>query len=152
MFFSKIVSASLGLCSLLSSAAAYTNPIRNPGGVSSCMILSATARTDVTQGDPQISWFDGYYYLISTEWTNLQLSRATTIEGLKTATPRVIYEDSTPNRCCSVWAPEIHYFDGAWYLYYTAGNANNLDDQRMHVLKGMSMHIFLLYMPILTTI
>lgn len=92
--------------------------------------------TDVAQGDPQISWFDGYYYLISTEWSNLQLSRATTIEGLKTAAPKVIYEDSTPNRCCSVWAPEIHYFDGTWYLYYTAGNANNLDDQRMHVLKG----------------
>ncbi|KAL1649628.1 hypothetical protein SLS61_006284 [Didymella pomorum] len=119
MFFFRILLASLSLCGLLGSAAAYTNPIRNPGG-----------------GDPQISWFDGYYYLISTEWTNLQLSRATTIEGLKTATPKAIYEDLTPNRCCSVWAPEIHYFERTWYLYYTAGNADNLNDQRMHVLKG----------------
>ncbi|KZL63337.1 glycosyl family 43 [Colletotrichum incanum] len=119
MFLSKIVSASLVLFSLFGSAAAYTNPIRNPGG-----------------GDPQISWFDGYYYFISTEWTNLQLARATTIEGLKTATPKVIYSDSNPTRCCSVWAPEIHYFDGRWYLYYTAGNDGNLDGQRMHVLQG----------------
>ena len=92
--------------------------------------------TENLQGDPQISWFDGYCYLISTEWTNLQLSRATIIESLKTATPKVIYEDSTPIRCCSVWAPEIHYFDGIWYLYYTAGNADNLNNRRMHVLKG----------------
>lgn len=119
MYLSKIVSASLGLFGLFGSAAAYTNPIRNPGG-----------------GDPQISWFDGYYYLISTEWTNLQLARATTIEGLKTATPKVIYSDSNPTRCCSVWAPEIHYFDGRWYLYYTAGNDGNLDGQRMHALQG----------------
>jgi len=35
MFFSRIISASLSLCGLLGSAAAYTNPIRNPGGVRS---------------------------------------------------------------------------------------------------------------------
>lgn len=34
MFYSKIITASLGLCGLLGVAAAYTNPIRNPGGVS----------------------------------------------------------------------------------------------------------------------
>ncbi|KAI8652726.1 hypothetical protein NW754_007612 [Fusarium falciforme] len=105
---------------LFGSARAFTNPIRNPGG-----------------GDPQVTYFDGYYYLISTEWTNLQLSRAKTIEGLKTATPKVIYTDSNASRCCNVWAPEIHYFDGKWYLYYTAGLAgDNLDGQRSHVLKG----------------
>lgn len=105
---------------LFGSAQAFTNPIRNPGG-----------------GDPQVTYFDGYYYLISTEWTNLQLSRAKTIEGLKTATPKVIYTDSNASRCCNVWAPEIHYFDGKWYLYYTAGLAgDNLTGQRSHVLKG----------------
>ncbi|KAM5344411.1 hypothetical protein ACJ41O_012948 [Fusarium nematophilum] len=112
----NIFTVALGL---LSSVKAFTNPIRNPGG-----------------GDPQVSFFDGYYYLISTEWTNLQLSRSRTIEGLKTATPKVIYSDSNASRCCNVWAPEIHYFDGRWYLYYTAGKSENLDGQRMHALKG----------------
>lgn len=64
-----------------------------------------------TQDDPHSSQFDGYYYLISTEWANLQLSRAITIEGLKTATPKVIYEGLTPNGCCSAgsrtWDSEI---------------------------------------------
>lgn len=114
-FYSKLVT----LLSLLGSAQAFTNPIRNPGG-----------------GDPQVTYFDGYYYLISTEWTDLQLTRAKTIEGLKTAEPQVIYSDANPGRCCNVWAPEIHFFDGKWYLYYTAGNKDNLDDQKMHALVG----------------
>ncbi|KFA76568.1 hypothetical protein S40288_01592 [Stachybotrys chartarum IBT 40288] len=119
MRLSNFLAAPLGLLGMASSATAFTNPLRNPGGA-----------------DPQIVWSGGYYYLISTEWTNLQLARAETIEGLKTAEPRVIYSDANPNRCCSVWAPELHYFDGKWYLYYTAGRNEDLDLQRMHVLVG----------------
>lgn len=26
---------------------------------------------------------------------------------------------------------------GRWYLYYTAGSSDNLDNQRSHVLKGI---------------
>jgi GH43 family beta-xylosidase len=34
--------------------------------------------------------------------------------------------------------PELHYLDGLWYIYYTAGSSANLDLQRPHVLKGKS--------------
>lgn len=115
-----IVTALLSLASLFSSSAAWTNPIRNPGGA-----------------DPFITYSgDGYYYMMTTEWTNVQISRSTTIEGLKTATPKVIYSSSTSSRCCNVWAPEVHYFDGRWYVYFTAGNGDDLDGQRLHALKG----------------
>ncbi|KLP22460.1 Uncharacterized protein LW94_14566 [Fusarium fujikuroi] len=114
--WNNIFTLALGL---IGSARAYTNPIRNPGG-----------------GDPQITYTGGYYYLISTEWTNLQLSRATTIEGLKTATPKVIYTDSDPSRSSNVWAPELHYLGGKWYIYYTAGKSEDLTGQRSHVIKG----------------
>lgn len=39
--------------------------------------------------------------------------------------------------------PELHYFDGLWYIYYTAGTSANLDLQRPHVLKG----VICLYTP-----
>lgn len=32
--------------------------------------------------------------------------------------------------------PELHYLDGVWYIYYTAGSSANLDLQRAHVIKG----------------
>ncbi|KAH6972853.1 putative xylanase [Ilyonectria sp. MPI-CAGE-AT-0026] len=117
----RILKAGLVLGSLFGSASAFTNPIRSPGG-----------------SDPQVTYSGGWYYLISTEWDNLQLARAETIEGLKTAESKIIYSDTNASRCCNVWAPELHFFDGNWYLYYTAGNsgATNLDNQRSHVIKG----------------
>lgn len=33
-----------------------------------------------------------------------------------------------------LWAPELHWFDGAWYIYVAADDGNN-DNHKMHVLK-----------------
>ncbi|OTA60677.1 glycoside hydrolase family 43 protein [Hypoxylon sp. EC38] len=119
--WSKFITAVLGAvsCLLINPATAFTNPIRRPGG-----------------SDPQIVYSGGYYYLLSTTWTNVQIARATTIEGLKTAERKVVYSSNVAGRCCNVWAPETHYLDGSWYIYFTAGNSDNLDGQNLHVLKG----------------
>ncbi|KAG8969939.1 hypothetical protein FRC05_000790 [Tulasnella sp. 425] len=103
------------------AATTFTNPVKNPDG-----------------SDPFMVYDGGYYYLTTTTWTNVQITRATTVAGLKTATPKVVYTDSTSTRCCNVWAPEIHKIDGKWWLYYTAGQSANLDLQRSHVLQGGS--------------
>jgi GH43 family beta-xylosidase len=103
-------------CSL---GATFTNPLKNPNG-----------------SDPFIVWDGNYYYLLTTTWTNIQLTRATTINGLKTGQTKIVYSDATASRCCNVWAPEVHYFSGRWYIYYTAGSSQNLDGQRVHVLRG----------------
>lgn len=78
------------LCTLLSltHAATYTNPLKNPDG-----------------SDPHIVYTGGYYYLTTTTWTNIQVTRATTIAGLKTATPKVVWTDSTTSRAGNFWAP-----------------------------------------------
>lgn len=123
MFLStrRLVTALLGAASCISikPAAAFTNPIRRPGG-----------------SDPQMTYSGGYYYLLSTTWKDVEIARATTIEGLKTAERKVVYSSTVSTRSSNVWAPETHYIDGAWYIYFTAGNANNLDGQNLHVLKG----------------
>jgi hypothetical protein len=110
--------ALLGLLSV-PAVSAYTNPIRNPGG-----------------SDPQIVWSGGYYYLLSTTWTDVQIARADTVAGLKTAEKKVVYSTTEASRACNVWAPEVHYLGGAWYVYYTAGNCDDLGGQRLHVLRG----------------
>lgn len=73
----------------------FTNPLKDPNG-----------------SDPFIVHDNGFYYLTTTTWTNVQITRATTIAGLKTATPTVVYSSTVANRCCNVWAPEIHKIDG----------------------------------------
>lgn len=115
----RFLNIAVSILSALGTVAAFTNPIRRPGG-----------------SDPQVTYTGGYYYMISTSWTDLRLARATTIAGLKTAQSKVIYTDSNASRCCNMWAPELHYFGNRWYIYYTAGNANNLDGQRMHAIVG----------------
>ncbi|KAF9531131.1 glycoside hydrolase family 43 protein [Crepidotus variabilis] len=97
-----------------SAAATYTNPLKASQG-----------------SDPFIVWHEGYYYLLTTTWTNVQIARATTLGGLKTASPKIIWSDATPSRCCNVWAPEVH-------CYYVAGSSDTLDNQRIHVLRGDS--------------
>ncbi|KAK7683277.1 hypothetical protein QCA50_013539 [Cerrena zonata] len=106
---------------LYSRATTFTNPIKLKDG-----------------SDPFMVYHEGYYYLTTTTWTNIQITRATTINGLKTATPKVVWTDTTASRCCNVWAPEIHYVSGSWYIYYSAGTANTFDNQHLHVLKGSS--------------
>lgn len=80
----------------------------------------------------------GAYYLLTTTWTDIEITTATTLEGLKTAKPKVVWTDTTASRAGNFWAPEIHYFDGIWYLYYTAGTTTCCDNQRPFVLKGGS--------------
>ncbi|KAG8964600.1 hypothetical protein FRC05_003765 [Tulasnella sp. 425] len=100
----------------------FTNPIKDSNG-----------------SDPFMVYDCGYYYLLTTTWSNIQITRATTIAGLKTATPKVVWtEDSVAARCCNYWAPEVHKIGNTWYLYYSAGTSGTYDYQNVHVLQGGS--------------
>jgi GH43 family beta-xylosidase len=116
-FFTVLIS----LLSLISSTsgATYSNPLRSPEG-----------------SDPFIVYTGGYYYLLTTTWTDVSITRATTLNGLKTGSKKVVYSTSTASRCCNVWSPEAHYLNGRWYIYYTAGTSADLNGQRVHVLIG----------------
>lgn len=48
--------------------------------------------------DPCMRFINGRYFLTSTQNTNIQMRSATTIEGLKTASPSVLFSDSTSGR------------------------------------------------------
>lgn len=112
------------LSCLLGLTTAWYNPIRNPGG-----------------SDPFLVYTGGYYYLLTTSWTDVEIVRATTIAGLETATKKSVYSTSAASRCCNVWSPEVHYLGDTWYIYYTAGETTDLDGQRLHVLTGTE-HVY----------
>lgn len=90
MRLSSILGAFTGFITA-ASAANFTNPLKPRDG-----------------SDPHMVYNDGYYYLMTTTWTNLQITRARTLEGLKTGETKVVYTDSNAARCCNVWAPELH--------------------------------------------
>ena len=131
---STVIFAGAALISF-ASAATFTNPLKNPNG-----------------SDPFIVYSGGYYYLLTTTWTNVQITRATTLGGLKTGETKVVWSDTTASRCCNVWAPEVHWIDNKWYIYYTAGQSADLTLQQSHVLKGAFSVLSWLVFVLLTLI
>ncbi|MGP4049544.1 family 43 glycosylhydrolase [Streptomyces sp. 2A115] len=115
-----LLALSLGQSS--ASAASFTNPVKSVKGA-----------------DPWISYHDGNYYLVSTSWTDvITMRKSPTLAGLSTAPSVQVWKGDAASRCCNIWAPELFYSGGKWYLYFVAGQ--NISDynatQRTHVLES----------------
>ncbi len=84
---------------------------------------------------------DGTYYLIATvpEYDRIVIRKASTINGLKNAEEKVVwrkYEKGVMGH--HIWAPELHRIDGTWYIYFAAGEAENIWNIRMWILSNDS--------------
>ncbi|GAB7105381.1 hypothetical protein JCM4814A_36950 [Streptomyces phaeofaciens JCM 4814] len=105
-----------------SPAVTYTNPIA------------------AQRADPHIfRHTDGYYYFTATvpEYDRIVLRRATTIQGLSTAQEVTVWTRHTSGIMgAHIWAPEIHFIDGKWYVYFAAGATDDVWAIRMYVLEG----------------
>ncbi|KAF9261436.1 Arabinanase/levansucrase/invertase [Marasmius fiardii PR-910] len=89
-----------------------------------------------TGADPCMRYINGRYFFTSTQNVNIQMKSATTIEGLKSASPIVLFSDNTSSRNHNFWAPEFWYLDGTWYLYYSVAGNNDDATHRLHVARG----------------
>ncbi|MPY62651.1 family 43 glycosylhydrolase [Streptomyces spongiae] len=126
VLLSLLASLSLSLVATQPTAAAdgkpYTNPVKAQKGA-----------------DPWLEYYNGNYYLVTTTFTNkLLMRKSPTLAGLSTAPSVEIWSDTTAGRNANIWAPEIHFLDGKWYLYYSAGQSGAAccDTQRTHVLES----------------
>lgn len=94
------------------------------------------------RADPFIyKYTDGYYYFTATvpEYDRLILRRSDTIEGLRSADEKVIWRKHNDGIMgAHIWAPELHYIDGKWYIYFAAGGAKDVWAIRMYVLENES--------------
>lgn len=87
--------------------------------------------------DPWMEYFEGNYYLTTTQGDAIRMWKAPTLAGLKTATPVTVWKDADPTRSRGVWAPEFHLITNRWYLYYTATSSDNNDaNHRLYVLES----------------
>lgn len=88
---------------------------------------------------------DGYYYFTASvpEYDRIEVRRADTLEGLREAEAVVAWRkyESGP-LSANIWAPEIHYIDEKWYIYFAAARTTEtkegLFDHRMFVLENTS--------------
>jgi len=81
---------------------------------------------------------DGTYYFIATspEYDRIEVRKSNTIQGISTAEAKVIWQKhETGIMGHHIWAPELHKIDGKWYVYFAAGEAENIWNIRMYVLS-----------------
>lgn len=81
---------------------------------------------------------DGAYYFTASvpEYDKIILRRSDTLEGLKNAEEAVLWRKHERGaQSIHVWAPEIHYLDGNWYIYYAAGDKDDVWEIRPYVLR-----------------
>lgn len=84
---------------------------------------------------------DGKYYFTASvpAYDKIILRCSDTLEGLKTAREAVLWNrHETGPQSIHIWAPEIHYIYGGWYIYYAAGDAGDIWKIRPYVLKCSS--------------
>ncbi len=81
---------------------------------------------------------DGSYYFTASvpAYDQIVLRRADTLAGLKDAPEKEIWHRHESGiMSCHVWAPELHYIDGAWYVYFAAGDKDDIWNIRPYVLE-----------------
>jgi len=82
---------------------------------------------------------DGLYYLIATvpEYDRIVIRKADSINGLKHAEEKAVWHKHEQGVMGHhIWAPELHRIAGKWYIYFAAGEAENIWNIRMWVLSN----------------
>ena len=88
--------------------------------------------------DPWVIYHSGSYYYMNTTGSNLVIRRSTTIGGLATAERKVVWQ-APPSGPYShgIWAPELHFINGKWYIYFSADAGTN-QTHRLWVIENAS--------------
>lgn len=90
--------------------------------------------------DPWVYQKDGFYYYMHTLNDRLAIWKTANMSDLSRTVPVTVWTPPrSGNASGNLWAPELYFLDGKWYIYYSAGpNGTNLGLQRTWVLENAS--------------
>jgi len=91
---------------------------------------------NASRPDPYVAQKDGFYYFMYTRGSNLGIRKTTSMSLLALATEVVVWTPPTgTDHSANLWAPELHFLSGKWYLYFAANDGVG-EDHRMFVLEN----------------
>ncbi len=116
-----------------------------------CLLVVATAvhaQTDAAKTfhnpllpvgpDPWVVADNGFYYYMNSTGTNLTIWKTRDITDLAHAEKKAVWTaPATGPYAKDIWAPELHRFDGKWYIYFAADAGDN-ESHRIYVLENAS--------------
>jgi GH43 family beta-xylosidase len=116
LFFILLASATL----TASSQSSFTNPLLPTGP------------------DPWVEYKDGWYYYMNTTGKDLTVWKTRNVADLKSAPKKIVWTPpATGPYSHDIWAPEIHFLRGKWYIYFAADAATN-QTHRIWVIENAS--------------
>ncbi len=110
------------------------------GGNTTPPVITTFTNPVLSSGpDPWVIQKGNYYYYTQTSGNTIRLWKTQYVDQLRNATAITVW---TPPGgmaySADVWAPELHYLDNKWYLYFTAASAGNNPSHRIYVLENSS--------------
>lgn len=90
------------------------------------------------RADPYVLYHQKAYYFTASvpEYDRIVLRRAGSLSGLRKAEERTVWRKHEEGiMSVHIWAPELHYIDGRWYIYYAAGEKEDIWKIRPYVLQ-----------------
>jgi GH43 family beta-xylosidase len=86
--------------------------------------------------DPWVTRWNNQYVYVRSDGGAVWVSKSNTLQGIGQGAQVKVW-DPPPGLPYSenVWAPELHYLDGKWYIYVAADDGDNRN-HRMYVLEG----------------
>ena len=90
------------------------------------------------RADPFVTCVKGKYYFTASvpEYDRIVLRCADTFEGLRTAEEKTLWtKHDAWDMSRHIWAPELHYLKGHWYIYFAASQEEDIWRLRPYVLE-----------------
>lgn len=90
----------------------------------------------IERADPWVyKHTDGFYYFTGSVpgYQSIELRRAKTLNELETGEIKTVWnahEEGIQSEL--IWAPEVHFIKGKWYIYYAASNHAHIRDKDYH--------------------
>ncbi len=90
------------------------------------------------RADPYVLFMDGVYYFTASipAYDGIVLRCADSLEGLRTTPETEIWHRHEKGVMSQhIWAPELHRIDGRWYVYFAAGERDDIWKIRPWVIR-----------------
>jgi GH43 family beta-xylosidase len=86
--------------------------------------------------DPWITTHNGFYYYMNTTGSSLVIWKTRKISALASAEKKTVWRaPATGPYSRDIWAPELHFLRGKWYIYFAADAGRN-ESHRIWVLEN----------------
>jgi GH43 family beta-xylosidase len=112
---------------------------KNSGGSATAVGNTTFTNPLLTTGpDPWVIYKDGFYYYMNTTGMNLTIWKTRSIADLKTAEKKIVWRPPASGPYShEIWAPELHFLNGKWYVYFAADAGTN-QSHRLWVIENAS--------------